>query len=54
MTSVGTALKTIGLFVAASVIADVIFQAGVTTLLADLLVDVTQLLVDWIRGQLGI
>jgi hypothetical protein len=54
MTSIGTALKTVGLFVIASVTADVLFQTGITPLVADLLVDITELLVDWIRGQLGI
>jgi len=54
MTSVGATLKTVGLFVVGSVIADVFLQAGLTPLVAQLLVDVTQLLVDWIRGLLGI
>lgn len=52
MLSIGAALKTVGLFVVASVIADIIAGTGVTRMVADLLVAGGEFLIRLIQAAL--
>ena len=53
MSMIGGALKTVGLFVIASVIADIIAGTGVTRMVADLLVAGGELLIRFVESLLN-